>query len=97
MWAARMQREMADLTRAPPPGISCFPVDGTSLNHLEAHVSGPPGTVYAGGVFKLDVRIPDRCVGAVPGAGVRPGGQTFTVCFFYSDPGTRWSHRWCGS
>ena len=70
-----MQREMADLTRAPPPGISCFPVDGTSLNHLEAHVSGPPGTVYAGGVFKLDVRIPDRCVGAVPGAeGCQPHG-----------------------
>jgi ubiquitin-protein ligase len=64
MWAARMQREMADLTRAPPPGVSCFPVDGTSLGHLEAHISGPPGTVYQGGVFKLDVRIPDRCAGA---------------------------------
>ena len=88
-----MQREMADLTRAPPPGVSCFPVDGSSLSHLEAHISGPPGTVYQGGVFKLDVRIPDRCVCAALGD-VR-GYRAFHDVFVAA--GTRWSRRWCGS
>lgn len=62
MWSTRMQREMKEFAKASPPGISCFPADGVALNHLTAHVQGPPDSVYAGGVFKLDVRIPERCV-----------------------------------
>ncbi len=65
MWATRMQRELAQLTSAPPPGVVCYPADGASLQRLEAQLSGPPGTVYEGGVFKLEVRIPDRCVCAL--------------------------------
>jgi|APGre2960657444_1045066.scaffolds.fasta_scaffold00019_20 ubiquitin-protein ligase len=57
----RIQKEVAELASAPSPGIACFPADGgTSLQRLMAEVAGPPGTVYEGGVFHLEVNIPDR-------------------------------------
>mmetsp|Transcript_35711 Transcript_35711/g.43084 ORF Transcript_35711/g.43084 Transcript_35711/m.43084 type:complete len:304 (+) Transcript_35711:476-1387(+) len=56
---ARMQREIKQLETSPPPGVCAWPLDG-KLNHLQAQITGPDNTVYAQGVFKLDVRIPDR-------------------------------------
>jgi ubiquitin-conjugating enzyme E2 T len=61
MLAARLQRELTQLTSAPPPGVAAWPADGASLQRLAAQLDGPRGTVYEGGVFALDVRIPDRC------------------------------------
>ncbi|KAK3257864.1 hypothetical protein CYMTET_33064, partial [Cymbomonas tetramitiformis] len=55
----RMQRELRMLEASPPPGVCAWPVEG-ALNHLQAQIEGPEGTVYAKGIFKLDVRIPER-------------------------------------
>lgn len=59
LWQSRMQREVKQLQGAPPAGVAAWPVDG-ALNHLCAQLQGPQNTVYAGGVFRLDVRIPER-------------------------------------
>ncbi|KAK3285496.1 hypothetical protein CYMTET_6904 [Cymbomonas tetramitiformis] len=53
-----MQQELKMLESAPPE-IFAWPVDG-ALNHLRAYIKGPIGTAYAGGLFKLDLRIPER-------------------------------------
>ena len=62
------------LERDPPPGVSAWLVEGR-LNHVEAQVQGPPGTVYEEGVFKLEIHIPDRCSplhsGKIPVQGIR--------------------------
>lgn len=34
------------------------PADGSSLSHLEGTITGPEGTPYEGGVFKIDIIIP---------------------------------------
>jgi ubiquitin-conjugating enzyme E2 T len=60
LWQSRMQREVKQLQGAPPPGVAAWPVDG-ALNHLHAQLEGPQNTVYAGGMFRVDVRIPERC------------------------------------
>eukprot|EP00053_Salpingoeca_punica_P003399 m.42961 g.42961 ORF g.42961 m.42961 type:complete len:205 (-) comp12162_c0_seq1:119-733(-) len=56
---ARMARELAMLTTEPPPGISCCAV-GDSLDVLDACIIPGADTVYAGGVFRLEVTIPPR-------------------------------------
>ena len=47
------------LTSDPPFGVSCWPKEG-KLNSLEAKMQGAQGTPYEGGVFKLEIGIPDR-------------------------------------
>ena len=45
----------------PPPGIACWSAgDGDRLDRLEARIIGPEDTPYAGGVFKLDVAVPEE-------------------------------------
>eukprot|EP00052_Salpingoeca_macrocollata_P015001 m.118746 g.118746 ORF g.118746 m.118746 type:complete len:262 (+) comp19520_c0_seq3:502-1287(+) len=56
---ARMKKELFSLTRDPPPGISCWAV-GDSVDKLEAKIVGPAGTAFAGGIFRLEIVVPDR-------------------------------------
>lgn len=56
---SRMKKELEFLTKEPPFGVSCWP-QGGKLNCLEARLQGPQGTPYEGGVFKLEINIPDR-------------------------------------
>lgn len=56
---SRMNRELSLLEREPPPGISCWQKDN-DVTHLEAQIFGGEGTPYSGGVFKLEITIPDR-------------------------------------
>ncbi|MCO5582640.1 hypothetical protein L7F22_036538 [Adiantum nelumboides] len=58
--ASRLQRELKMLLSDPPPGVSAWPCDGHNLTHLSAQIHGPAGTVYANGVFKLDIQVPER-------------------------------------
>ncbi|KAI5076175.1 hypothetical protein GOP47_0008240 [Adiantum capillus-veneris] len=58
--ASRLQRELKMLQSDPPPGVSAWPCDGHILTHLQAQIHGPEGTVYANGVFKLDIQVPER-------------------------------------
>lgn len=61
---ARLQKEVSMLQADPPPGAWANPIEGKPLTELEAGLLGPVGTVYEGGVFKLEVNIPLRCVEA---------------------------------
>lgn len=56
---ARMKKELQMLTESPPFGISCWQ-SGDSLDRLEAIILGGEDTPYSGGVFKLEIQIPDR-------------------------------------
>ena len=56
---ARLQKEIAMLQKDPPPGAWAGP-KGDKLTELDASITGPAGTVYEGGVFKLNIHIPMR-------------------------------------
>ncbi|CAK9259498.1 unnamed protein product [Sphagnum jensenii] len=57
--AGRLQQELKML-QDPSPGVCVWPSDELNLSQLEAQILGPEGTVYANGIFKLQVRVPDR-------------------------------------
>jgi len=59
MRAARLNKELVMLEKSPPPGASCWQV-GDSKEKLEAAIMGPEGSPYQGGLFKLEVSIPER-------------------------------------
>ena len=56
---SRMKKELEMLTKDPPFGVSCW-LQGGKLNCLEARLQGPQGTPYTGGIFKLEINIPER-------------------------------------
>lgn len=56
---SRMNKELERLKKDPPHGITCWSVEG-KLNHLEAKLLGGEETPYEGGVFKLEIKIPNR-------------------------------------
>ncbi|KAL2479530.1 Ubiquitin-protein ligase [Abeliophyllum distichum] len=64
----RMQKELKLLLTDPPHGVSfsSLPDDSSSssssfsLTSIDAHVEGPEGSVYADGVFKIKIQIPER-------------------------------------
>ncbi|XP_030541811.2 uncharacterized protein LOC115749220 isoform X2 [Rhodamnia argentea] len=60
----RMQKELKLLLADPPPRAS-FPFlsplsDLSSLSTILAQIEGPEGSVYADGVFKIKIQIPER-------------------------------------
>ncbi|KAL5835983.1 hypothetical protein ACOSQ4_015480 [Xanthoceras sorbifolium] len=60
----RMQKELKLLLTDPPHGAS-FPLlsddsDISSLSTIHAHIEGPEGTVYAKGLFNINIQIPER-------------------------------------
>lgn len=56
---SRMSKEMERLRKEPPHGVTCWPKEGR-LNHLEVKLLGEENTPYAGGVFNLEIKIPNR-------------------------------------
>ena len=57
----RIKKEIEQFNISPPPGISCWPENEcNALDDLEASMIGPEDTPYENGVFKLNIRIPDR-------------------------------------
>ncbi len=62
---ARLQKELTLLQKDPPPGGWASAIEGRPLTELEAGLLGPVGTVYEGGIFKLEINIPLRCVQGV--------------------------------
>ena len=57
----RMKKEIEQFNISPPPGISCWSKNEcNALDDLEASMIGPEDTPYENGVFKLNIRIPDR-------------------------------------
>ncbi|KAH9499986.1 Ubiquitin-conjugating enzyme E2 T [Bulinus truncatus] len=45
---------------SPPAGISCSALDDERLDSLSAQIVGASSTPYEGGVFQLEIQIPDR-------------------------------------
>ncbi|SPN98720.1 probable ubiquitin--protein ligase [Cephalotrichum gorgonifer] len=56
----RIVKELADINAdREKSGVYAEPVDPADLTTLRGLVPAPPDTVYAGGTFQVDIRIPD--------------------------------------
>ncbi|MEE6493095.1 hypothetical protein FKM82_016732 [Ascaphus truei] len=57
--ASRLKRELQLLTVEPPPGVTCWQHD-SQMNDLRAQVVGGSGSPYEGGIFTLEIVVPER-------------------------------------
>ncbi|KAL3419522.1 ubiquitin-conjugating enzyme [Phlyctema vagabunda] len=55
----RVAKEMADIHNDADSNIQCQPAQGEDITHLLASFPGPPDTPYEGGVYVVDVKIPN--------------------------------------
>jgi ubiquitin-conjugating enzyme E2 E len=53
----RILTEMNLMAKEPPPGCSAGPINADELNQWYAVITGPPGTVYEGGMFELEIKF----------------------------------------
>lgn len=57
----RIAKEIADIHADSSSQITADPVDGDGdITHLRGSFPGPLGTPYEGGVYKIDIRIPNE-------------------------------------
>ncbi|XP_068099854.1 ubiquitin-conjugating enzyme E2 T [Hyperolius riggenbachi] len=56
---SRLKRELLLLSTEPPAGVSCWQA-GERTDELRAQVVGAAGSPYEGGVFSLEVTVPER-------------------------------------
>lgn len=56
----RIAKELADIQAdRDNSGVYAAPADGVNLSHLKGTIPAPPETPYAGGVYQIDIQIPD--------------------------------------
>ncbi|KAJ8610158.1 hypothetical protein CTAYLR_010379 [Chrysophaeum taylorii] len=53
-----LKRQLAELSKNPPDGISVGLVDDSNLYEWEIMIVGPPDTLYEGGFFKARLEFP---------------------------------------
>ncbi|XP_077303455.1 ubiquitin-conjugating enzyme E2 T [Lithobates pipiens] len=56
---SRLKRELQLLSTEPPFGVSCWQ-SGERIDELRAQVVGSAGSPYEGGVFSLEIAVPER-------------------------------------
>nr|XP_055044303.1 ubiquitin-conjugating enzyme E2 T isoform X2 [Misgurnus anguillicaudatus] len=56
---SRLKRELQLLAAEPPPGVSCWQMEGR-VDELQAQIVGGSSTPYEGGVFTLEIKLPER-------------------------------------
>ncbi|XP_075034995.1 ubiquitin-conjugating enzyme E2 T-like [Mixophyes fleayi] len=56
---SRLKRELLLLSTEPPSGASCWQL-GDRIDELRAQVVGGQGSPYEGGVFSLEIVVPER-------------------------------------
>ncbi|XP_029994868.1 ubiquitin-conjugating enzyme E2 T [Sphaeramia orbicularis] len=57
--ATRLKRELQMLSTEPPPGITCWQTE-ERIDDLQAQIVGGNGTPYEGGLFSLEIKVPER-------------------------------------
>ncbi|XP_035014494.1 ubiquitin-conjugating enzyme E2 T [Hippoglossus stenolepis] len=56
---SRLKRELQMLSTEPPPGITCWQTE-ERMDDLRAQIVGGTETPYEGGLFSLEIKVPDR-------------------------------------
>ncbi|XP_056130915.1 ubiquitin-conjugating enzyme E2 T [Lampris incognitus] len=56
---SRLKRELQMLSTEPPPGMTCWQTEG-QMDDLRAQIVGGVGTPYEGGLFSLEIKVPER-------------------------------------
>lgn len=58
--AKRITKELEDVKRDQLSGVDLEMAEDGDLSHLKGTFIGPPGTPYEGGLFEVDIKIPDE-------------------------------------
>ncbi|CDK28735.1 unnamed protein product [Kuraishia capsulata CBS 1993] len=56
----RLSKELEDVKKDPLAGVSLDVISEDDLSHLTGSFLGPPGTPYEGGLFKVDIQVPNE-------------------------------------
>jgi ubiquitin-conjugating enzyme (huntingtin interacting protein 2) len=56
----RLLKELAEITKDESSGVNAKLVAEGDLTHLIGTLQGPKGTVYEGGVYDVDIKIPKQ-------------------------------------
>ncbi|NP_001080105.1 ubiquitin-conjugating enzyme E2 T isoform X1 [Xenopus laevis] len=56
---SRLKRELQLLNKEPPPGVICWQNE-SNMDDLRAQIIGGSGSPYEGGIFNLEIIVPER-------------------------------------
>lgn len=56
----RIAKELEECRQDSKSGVSLELINESDLTHLTGYFKGPPGTPYEGGLFKVDINIPNE-------------------------------------
>uniref|UniRef100_A0A6I8RVQ5 Ubiquitin-conjugating enzyme E2 T n=1 Tax=Xenopus tropicalis TaxID=8364 RepID=A0A6I8RVQ5_XENTR len=56
---SRLKRELQLLNKEPPPGVTCWQNE-SNMDDLRAQIIGGSGSPYEGGIFNLEIIVPER-------------------------------------
>jgi ubiquitin-conjugating enzyme (huntingtin interacting protein 2) len=58
--AGRIAKELKEVAKNDTSGVTATPVSESDIRRLRGTIQGPEGTPYEGGVFEIDINIPDQ-------------------------------------